>query len=224
MLASGAKVVICGRRKDVLENTCRQLGKNAMYIVYDVTRTEQTADLVEHVKKQAGLPQILVNCAGNQVKKTLAQTTDKDLMDVLKTHLVGAYALTRAMIPLFTQQGYGSIIFITSMAAIFGVPFISSYAAAKSALLGVVRTLAVETAAQGIRVNAIAPGWIETELSNRSMKGDPDRKNRVLTRTPMGKFGLPEDIGWGAVYLCSPAARFITGHQLIIDGGISIGF
>jgi len=91
-------------------------------------------------------------------------------------------------------------------------------------MLGVVRTLAVEYGGENIRVNAIAPGWIETEMSRKAMEGDPERKRKVLGRTPLGRFGTPEDIGWAAVYLCSPAARFITGTCLAVDGGISIGF
>jgi gluconate 5-dehydrogenase len=87
-----------------------------------------------------------------------------------------------------------------------------------------VRTLAVEWSARGVRVNAIAPGWIETDLMRRSVFTDPERKRRVLERTPMGRFGAVEDVGRATVYLCSDAARFVTGHQLVVDGGIGIGF
>jgi gluconate 5-dehydrogenase len=99
-----------------------------------------------------------------------------------------------------------------------------AYSAAKSAYLGMVRVLATEMSPRGVRVNAIAPGWIETEMVRQAMAGDPARKQRVLARTPMGRFGEPSDIGAAAVYLCSPAAKFVTGAMLPVDGGASIGF
>lgn len=224
MVAAGARVVICGRRGDVLEKACAELGNQASFVVHDVTENRQADVLLEATKKRAGTPGILVNCAGVHIKKALVDTTDADLLEILNTHLVGAYALTRSMVPMLERQGGGSILFITSMAAIFGIPQVSAYAAAKSSLLGVVRSLATEVCGKNIRVNAIAPGWIESDMTRHAMENDSDRRQRILSRTPLGAFGAPEDIGWGAVYLCSGAARFITGQQLVIDGGVSIGF
>jgi gluconate 5-dehydrogenase len=99
-----------------------------------------------------------------------------------------------------------------------------AYSAAKSAYAGMVRTLAVEFGSQGVRVNGIAPGWIESDMLNEALNGDPPRKAKILGRTPMNRFGRAEDIGWAAVYLCSPAAQFVTGVILPVDGGASIGF
>jgi gluconate 5-dehydrogenase len=110
------------------------------------------------------------------------------------------------------------------MASLFGVPFLVAYAAAKSAYLGMVHTLATEVSSRGVRVNAIAPGWIESKMMRNALTGDPERSRRILSRTPMNCFGTPEDIGLAATYLCSPAARFVTGVVLPVDGGISIGF
>ena len=110
------------------------------------------------------------------------------------------------------------------MAAIFGIPSVAAYSIAKSSLAGLVRSLATELSPESIRVNAIAPGWIETDMSAQALASDPKRRSRILERTPLHTLGKPEDIGWAAVYLSSPAARFITGHQLVVDGGISIGF
>jgi gluconate 5-dehydrogenase len=110
------------------------------------------------------------------------------------------------------------------MASLFGIPQVVAYSAAKSALLGIVRTMATELSADGIRVNAIAPGWIESEMFWQSMHADQERQQKILSRTPMHQFGQAEDIGWAAVYLCSPAARFVTGVCLPVDGGVSIGF
>jgi gluconate 5-dehydrogenase len=110
------------------------------------------------------------------------------------------------------------------MAALFGIPQVAAYTAAKSAVSGLVRSLAVEWSGRGIRVNAVAPGWIETSMSHQALDADPQRRDRVLLRTPMGRLGEPDDVGWAVVYLCSRQARFVTGQQLAVDGGISIGF
>ena len=105
-----------------------------------------------------------------------------------------------------------------------GIPLVVAYSAAKSAYLGMVRSLATEVSPHGVRVNAIAPGWIESEMMLNALNGDPKRSNKILGRTPMNAFGTPRDIGLAATYLCSPAARFVTGVLLPVDGGVSIGF
>ena len=110
------------------------------------------------------------------------------------------------------------------MTSLFGIPKVVAYAAAKSAYLGMVRTLATEVSAANVRVNAIAPGWIDSDMTRQAMAGDPARREKIIGRTPMGKFGDADDIGWAAVYLCSPAAKFVTGVVLPVDGGVSIGF
>jgi len=128
--------------------------------------------------------------------------------------------VARGMIP----RRSGSIIFTASMASLFGINKVVAYAAAKSAYVGLVRTLAVEFGASGVRVNAIAPGWIHSEMSAKALDGDPARKAKILGRTPLNRLGDADDIGWAAVYLCSPAAKFVTGVVLPVDGGVSIGF
>ncbi len=108
--------------------------------------------------------------------------------------------------------------------ALFGIPKVIAYSAAKSAYLGMVRSLATEISPHGIRVNAIAPGWIESEIQRAALVGDADRSRKILERTPINRFGTPEDVGWAATYLCSPAARSLTGVVLLVEGGVSIGF
>jgi gluconate 5-dehydrogenase len=151
-------------------------------------------------------------------------TTPTEFTAVLHTHVVAAHALTAAALPGMIERGRGNVLFTASMASLFGVPLVMAYSAAKSAYLGIVRTLSSEVAQHGVRVNAIAPGWIESPMLNAALDNDPDRKRRILDRTPMKRFGTPEDVGWAAVYLCSPAAKFITGVVLPVDGGASIGF
>ncbi len=113
---------------------------------------------------------------------------------------------------------------MASMASLIGIPYIAAYAAAKSAHLGMVRTMAVEWSPKGVRVNAIAPGWIMTDMTKETVLKDAERTEKILSRTPLNEFGEPEDIGWAAAFLASPAARFITGVCLPVDGGVSIGF
>jgi gluconate 5-dehydrogenase len=110
------------------------------------------------------------------------------------------------------------------MTSFIGMTQVVAYSAAKSAHLGVVRALAAEWSAKGVRVNAIAPGWIQSEMLEKALAGDTARRAKIISRTPMGRMGEPHDIGWTAVYLCSPAAKFVTGVVLPVDGGASIGF
>jgi len=122
------------------------------------------------------------------------------------------------------KRQHGSILFTGSMASLFGIPLVIAYTAAKAAMVGMTKGYATEFSPHGVRVNCIAPGWIETEMSRKAMDGDPVRKSKILGRTPMARFGTPADIGWAAVYLSSPAAKFVTGAVLPVDGGVSVGF
>jgi gluconate 5-dehydrogenase len=224
MVSAGAKVILAGRRAAVLKEAAAAVGPQAGFVVCDVTRFKDAPRVVSRGGSFFGPITILVNNAGNHLKKPALETSEDDFLGVLKTHVLGSHALTRAVLPNMLRRQHGSIIFIASMASLFGVPNVVAYSAAKSAYLGMVRVLANEMSPRGVRVNAIAPGWIETEMLRQSMAGDPVRRQRVLVRTPMGRFGETNDIGTAAVYLCSPAAKFVTGIVLPVDGGASIGF
>jgi NAD(P)-dependent dehydrogenase (short-subunit alcohol dehydrogenase family) len=224
MAVCGARVVITGRRTDVLQAAVAELGSNAFAEQHDVTDLESSAALLERIESRYGLPTILVNNAGTHVKKTVEDHTLADFHNILATHVEGAFAMTRSTVPLMKRAGVGSIIFIASMSSLIGMPNIVGYSAAKAAYLGMMRSLASELGGDNIRVNAIAPGWIETPMLEKALSGDPKRKNKILSRTPQHRFGVPVDIGWAAVYLSSPAASFINGVVLPVDGGASIGF
>lgn len=224
LVEAGARVIVAARRKEPLLETAQAYPGKVYAYEYDVTKPEEAPRFLARLEQEVGVPTILVNNAGIHLKKKAEEVSAEEFRRVLDTHIVGAHALSAAVIPLMRRSGGGSILYIASMASLFGIPYVVAYSAAKSAMLGVVRTLAVEYGPENIRVNAIAPGWIETEMSRKAMEGDPERKRKVLSRTPLGRFGTPEDIGWAAVYLCSPAGRFITGTCLAVDGGISIGF
>jgi gluconate 5-dehydrogenase len=223
-VASGARVVLTGRRKDLLVAAVERLGSAATYQVSDITDTSAAPDLIRRLGER-GLPvSILVNNAGVHLKKPFVETAEPEFRSVLETHLVGAYAITRAAAPGMLARGHGSILFIASMTSFLGIPQVIAYSAAKSAYVGIVRTLASELSPRGVRVNAIAPGWIETPMLDKALRDDPPRKTKILGRTPMGRFGAPEDVGWAAVYLSSKAGSFVTGAVLPVDGGASTGF
>jgi gluconate 5-dehydrogenase len=225
MVNSGAKVVLVGRREAELSSASAALGPSASFVAHDVTHVDRAADLVAKAAEAAGAPvSILINNAGIHLKKPAVDTSPTEFNTVLQTHVVAAHALTAAVLPGMIQRKHGNILFTASMASLFGIPQVIAYAAAKSAYLGIVRTLATEVSKDGVRVNAIAPGWIESAMSRKAMSNDPSREQRILSRTPMGSFGDADDIGWAAVYLCSKAAKFVTGVVLPVDGGISIGF
>jgi gluconate 5-dehydrogenase len=169
-------------------------------------------------------PTVLVNNAGGHLKKAAVDTSVDEFRALLNTHIHGAFALTRAVLPPMIAGEHGCILFMASMASLFGIPQVIAYAAAKSAYLGMIRSLACEVGPKGVRVNGIAPGWIETPMLRQALDGDPARREKILARTPLGCFGSPADIGAAAVYLCSPAARFVNGVILPVDGGASIGF
>lgn len=225
LVAAGARVVIAGRREEELRNAAAELGTAASWVRHDVTEFGKADVLVTAATRAAGAPpSILINNAGVHLKKPAVETSPEEFLAVLNTHVIGAHALTRAVLPGMVERRHGSVIFIASMASLFGIPKVVAYSAAKSAYVGMVRTLAVEVSADNVRVNAIAPGWIDSAMARKALSGDPARQAKILGRTPLGKFGAAEDIGWTAVYLCSAAAKFVTGVVLPVDGGASIGF
>ena len=224
MAEIGAQVVLAGRRESVLRQAAATIGPAAHFEVHDVTDFEAAPALVRRVEERFGKLTILVNNAGNHLKKLAMETTEREMQEVLNTHLLGAQALTRAAAPGMVARQHGSIVYIASMASLIGLPYLVAYAAAKSAVVGVVRTLATELSGHGVRVNAVAPGWIRTEMVAPVFAADPQRERRVVDRTPMGRLGEPAEIGSAITYLCTPAASFITGAVLPVDGGASIGF
>ncbi|MEZ0611844.1 SDR family NAD(P)-dependent oxidoreductase [Fibrella sp. WM1] len=224
MVVAGAEVIITGRREQPLRDAVATLGETAFYRVNDVTERDALEALVDDIERTQGPIDILVNNAGINMKKPALEVTDADFDRIVHTNLNAVFSLTRTCAARMLERGSGSIIMISSMAAYYGIDRVVAYAASKSAVEGMVKVLASEFSGKGVRVNAIAPGFIETAMSKTAMGGDPDRFARAMRRTPMGKFGQPEDIGWAAVFLASEAAKYVTGVSLPVDGGNSIGF
>ncbi|MCW4462732.1 SDR family oxidoreductase [Sphingomonas sp. BT-65] len=224
MHAAGAKVVLVGRRPDMVEAAAAELGDGAYWEAADVTAFDTMPAMLDRVREKVGDITILANNAGHNFKKLAVDTSVEDFAGMLDTHVLAAHNLTRLVLPAMLAAQHGNILFTASMTSLLGMPQVIAYSAAKSAYVGMVRALATEVSGQGVRVNAIAPGWIESPMLRRALDGDPARSDRILQRTPMGRFGEAEDIGLAAVYLCSPAARFVTGVLLPVDGGASQGF
>lgn len=224
MVAAGADVVLIGRAEEELASACARLGPKASYYRFDITDTAHTQELANRILREKGDVGILCNNAGNHCKKPIEEMTVEDFTSVLRVHAVASFAMTRAFVPHMKSNHKGSILFVSSMTGFIGQPYVTGYSAAKSAVLGMVRTLATEISAQGVRVNAVAPGWIDTPMLHKAIDGDVERTNKILGRTPMKRFGTPEDIGWATVFLSSDAAKFINGTALVVDGGALIGF
>lgn len=223
-VAAGGRVVIVGRRARALEMTASELGADATSRVFDVNQTDRCDELIADLSEAGWGVGALVHCAGVHSKRTLAETTPESFEMVLKTHLTGGLALARSVTPHMRQHGGGAMLFIASMTSYLAMPKVIAYTTAKTGVVGLVRGLAAEVADDQIRVNAIAPGWIESPMLRQALDGDPSRQRRILERTPLGRFGEPHDIGWAAVYLLSEQARFVSGTILPVDGGAHVGF
>ena len=222
LIGAGAKVCVIGRSPE--REDLASFGGSAVYYSYDITDTEHVQELTERIVLDQGHIDILVNNAGVHCKKYIWDMSVEDYRNVLDVHLVGAFALTKAVVPYMKEAGFGRIIFQASMASYIGQPMITGYATAKAGLLGLVHTLTAELAPYGITVNAIAPGWIETPMFHQAVDNDPKRYAKIINRIPSGKVGDPLDIGMTAAFLCSKAARYITGACIPVDGGGLIGF
>ena len=219
---AGARVVLVGRREGVLKKAAQGIGDAAIWEAHDILQTDQAAALVKRVGDRTGWISILVNNAGIHIKKSAIDLTPDEFHSILQTHLVAAFALTRAVLSDMIERRHGNILFSASMASLIGLPLVTAYSAAKAGHLGLVRSLATEVSQYGVRVNAIAPGWIESDMMRSALNGDPARKAKVLGRTPMNRFGDAKELVGAAILLASNGAgSFITGHEMVVDGGYS---
>lgn len=221
---AGIETVIAGRDEKKLKEAQIKLGPLSHTRVLDLTNLQSIPAFVQEIKNTFGAIDILVNNAGINQKKEFIEVTDEDFLTIINTNLVAVFSLSREVVKQMLTQGSGSIINISSMAAQYGIPKVISYSASKSAIDGITRAMAVELSPKGIRVNAIAPGFIYSEMTDKALNSDPERKAKVFGRTPMGKMGQPADIGEAALFLAGDSAQYITGVVLPVDGGNSIGF
>ena len=216
--------VIIGRDKEKLKAAKESLGELCETISSDLNNLKGIPGLVKEIADRHKKIDILVNNAGINMKKEFCDVTDEDFLQIIQTNLLSVFSMSREVAKCMIENGSGSIINISSMASQYGIPKVIAYTASKTALDGMTRAMAVELSPKGIRVNSIAPGFIATDMSAKALNNDPERKQKVMSRTPIGYLGEPADIGTTAVFLASDAAKYITGVVLPVDGGNSVGF
>lgn len=219
--AAGAKLALVGRDRAKLEETAAEVAKDggeAVVFTADVTDEEQVRELEQGVRERFGHVDILVNNAGMNIRKPLAEYTLDEWNTVIDTNLTSVFLVSRSFIPMMKGRGYGRIINLASMMSHVSLPGRTAYSASKAAMLGVTRALAQELADDGITVVAISPGPFATEI-NTALMENPELNKQFLSSIPLGRWGKAEEIGKLALYLCSDAAGFITGSDVVIDGG-----
>lgn len=224
IIEAGAKVIITGRREAVLQEAVAKLGENASYRVNDITIRTSIPTLVESIENEEGAIDILVNNAGIHHKAWAQDTNDDDFERIIQTNLISVFSLTRECAKYMLKRKKGSIIMIGSMAGLFGIDRVIAYSASKTALTGLVNSLTTEYAKDNVRVNAIAPGWITSNMFLNAVNKDQARKQQITNRIAMDHFGTTEDIGNAAVFLSSEAAKYITGVIIPVDGGATVNF
>lgn len=217
--------IIIGRDKEKLDAAKNNLGKLCVPAQCDLTDLDSIPKKIEQIIKEWGSLDILVNNAGINMKKEFTEVTNEDFQKILLTNVTSVFVLSREVVKhMLENKIKGSIINISSMASQYGLPKVIAYTASKSAIEGMTRAMAVELSPAGIRINCIAPGFIATEMSAKALNNDIERKQKVLSRTPMGILGETADIAEAAFFLATNASKYVTGIVLPIDGGNSIGF
>jgi 2-deoxy-D-gluconate 3-dehydrogenase len=225
LAAAGAGIGVAARdtaKSAAAVKELEALGAPAHAVEVDVTREGSVADMVQEMVKRFGRLDILVNNAGINIRKPPESYTLDEWRRILDTNLTGAFLCARAAHPLMVKAGGGKIINVGSMFSLFGATFTAPYGASKGGIVQLTRSLAAAWAKDNIQVNAILPGWIHTDLTIQTRRDVPGLHERVLARTPAGRWGVPEDLAGVAVFLASPASDFVTGAVIPVDGGYSI--
>lgn len=215
---AGASIALVSRDQSKLSEVKDGISGASEIFVADVRQESQVQQLEKEVTARMGKVHILVNNAGINIRKNLVDFTFEEWQSVMDTNLTSVFLMCRAFVPHMKGDGYGRILNMTSIMSHVSLPQRTAYSASKTALLGLIRALALELAPDGITVNGISPGPFATEM-NLPVMNNPEANAQFLTSIPMGKWGKVEDIGSLALFLCSDAASFITGTDIIIDGG-----
>lgn len=221
LAGAGAQIALVARDRARMQRVQADIaahGGVAEAFVADVTRENEVASLAEAVKVRFGSPQILINNAGINLRKNLVDFSLQEFRSVLDASLISSFLMCRAFVPGMRGTGYGRILNMSSIMSHVSLAGRAAYSSAKAALLGLTRALALELASDGITVNGISPGPIGTDM-NLALMNDPEASAQFLASLPLGRWGKVEEIGALACYLCSEAAGFITGTDILIDGG-----
>ena len=218
---AGADVVPTGRRAKLAKEAAREVearGRRSLTITADVSDTDSIQALADAAIEKFGKVDILVNAAGRSVRRPTLEVTDAEWEEIMDTNLTGMLRACRAFGPHMIERRYGRIINIGSLTSVVALHEVAAYGASKAGVAALTKSLAVEWAPHGVCVNAILPGVFRTALNEGLLDGT-DRGRELLLRTPMRRFGVPEEVAGAAVFLASEAASFVTGHLLAVDGG-----
>jgi 2-deoxy-D-gluconate 3-dehydrogenase len=225
MATAGAAIVVAARDEAKSVEAVRELeglGAQAVAVRVDVTQEASCRAMVQSTLDQFGRLDILVNNAGTTIRKQPQEYTLEEWHLILETNLTSAFACSQAAYPAMRQAGGGKIIMIGSMMSIFGASFTGPYAATKGGIVQLAKALGCAWAKDNIQVNSVLPGWIDSALTRRARRDIAGLEERVVARTPAGRWGTPDDFAGIAVFLASPASDFITGAAITVDGGYSV--
>jgi 2-deoxy-D-gluconate 3-dehydrogenase len=220
LAAAGARVAIAGRDKSKSTEALKSLS-DGIAVEADLKDEIACQAMVEEAAKRLGRLDLLVNNAGTNIRKPPEEYSIEEWRLVLDTNLTSAFVAAQAAYPHMKRAGGGKIVNIGSMMSIFGASFVAPYGASKGGMVQLTRALACAWAKDNIQVNAVLPGWIDTALTRRARADIKGLHERVLARTPAGRWGQPEDLSGIAVFLCSRASDFVTGTAIPVDGGYS---
>lgn len=201
------------------ERMCRELGAEVLLVQGDVSRAEDCEKLATKAKEAFGRVDVLVNNAGITRDGLLARMTEEDFRAVLDVNLVGPWNMMKAVNRIMMKQRYGRIVNLSSVTGLMGNMGQTNYAAAKAGIVGMTKSYAREVASRGITVNAVAPGFIDTDMTEAMPEG---AKDKIITGIPMGRTGKPEDVAEAVAFLASEQAGYITGEVLRVDGGMAM--
>jgi 2-deoxy-D-gluconate 3-dehydrogenase len=218
---AGATIAIAGRDKSKNAQAVKALGGKTIALEADLRDEKSCRAMVGEAAERLGRLDILVNNAGTNIRKPPQDYSLEEWKLVLDTNLTSAFVASQAAYPHLQRAGGGKIVNIGSMMSIFGASFVAPYGASKGGIVQLTRALACAWAKDNIQVNAVLPGWIDTALTRQARKDIAGLHERVLARTPAGRWGEPEDLSGIAVFLCCPASYFITGTAIPVDGGYS---